>query len=252
MSSIKNAFRILEVVTEHQDSGLTFQNILNRVDLPKSSTHRTLKELVSRNCLFYDEQTKRYRGSLRLSRLGAAVVQNIDLRGLTLPFIHQMSETTGHNCHMGLLDSRSGVYIHKIESKGTGISLYSQVGKSFPLYCTGLGKAMLAFLPKSEVTDILKGELKAYTEKTIVDPDKIIKELAKIRKQGYALDREEITRGLMCVAAPIFNNEGKVIAAVSNTFLCFIESERGIDKELEAVLHCAGQVNAALAGSSLQ
>ena len=252
MSSIENAFCILEIVTDHQDSGLTFQNILNRVNLPKSSTHRTLKELARLKCLTYDEQTKRYKGGLKLSRLGAAVVQNIDLRVLTLPFIHQMNETTGHNCHMGLLDGLSGVYIHKIESKGTGIRLYSEVGKSFPLHCTGIGKAILAFMPKSEVSKILHGKLLAFTDKTIVDPDKLTIELEEIRKQGYALDREEITRGLMCVAAPVFNHRDQVIAAVSNTFPSVLESEKGIDKEREAVLHCANQINATLAESGLQ
>ncbi len=251
MGSIENAFCILEVVTEHQNNGLIFQDILTMINLPKSSTHRILKELTRLNCLVYDEQTKRYKGSLKLSRLGAAVIQNIDLRSLTLPFIQQINETTGHNCHMGLLDGHKGVYLHKIESKGYGIRLYSEVGKSFPLHCTGMGKAILAFLPKSEVAEILKGTLTAFTEKTIVNPEKINKQLKQIRKQRYALDREEITRGLMCVAAPLFDHKDRVIAAVSTTFPSFIETEKGIDKEREAVLLCASQINAALAGNDL-
>ena len=250
MSAIENAFRILEAVVEHQDNGLAFQDIITLVDLPKSSTHRTVKELTRLGYLLYDEQTKRYRGSLKLSRLGAAVVENIDLRSLTLPFLQQLHETTAHNCHLGLLDGQQGVYLHKIESKGYGIRLFSEVGKSFPLHCTGMGKAILSFLSEPVVADILKGELHAYTEKTITDADKIVKELKRIRERGYAIDREEITRGLMCVAAPVFDQNGQVIAAVSATFPSFIEKELGIDKELSAVRRCAEQINGALAGKS--
>ncbi len=250
MSAIENAFRIIETVVEHQDNGLAFKDIIKSVDLAKSSTHRTLKELNRLGYLLYDGQTKRYRGSLKLSRLGAAVVESIDLRGLTLPFMQQLHEATAHICHFGLLDGRQGVYLHKIESKGHGIRLFSEVGKSFPLHCTAMGKTILAFLPEPAAAGILKGELHAYTDKTITDAGKIVKEFKRIRERGYALDREEITRGLMCVAAPVFDRNGQVIAAVSATFPSFIEKELGLDKELSAVRRCAEQINEALAGKS--
>ncbi|CUS95312.1 IclR family transcriptional regulator [Candidatus Kryptonium thompsonii] len=94
--------------------------------------------------------------------------------------------------------------------------IISEVGKRLPAHCTGLGKAMLAFLPESDVKRIIKEKgLKKFTKNTITNKKDLFEELKKIRECGYAIDNEEIEDGLRCIAAPIFNGDGEVIAAVS-------------------------------------
>ena len=107
---------------------------------------------------------------------------------------------------------------------------------------------LLAYSPPSEVDRILSKKLKSYTENTITDPQELKKELRQIKKQGYALDREEVTRGIMCVAAPVFGIGAEIVCAISVAFPSYINSDRGIDSEIEAVKRHA----AAISGSFSQ
>jgi IclR family acetate operon transcriptional repressor len=96
---------------------------------------------------------------------------------------------------------------------------------------------------------ILTGELEAYTPHTITKPGALRRELAKVRRCGYALDREEITRGIVCVAAPIRNGEGDTVAAISIALPAYINEEKGIKSEIAAVTRCASEVTRLLAGT---
>jgi len=111
----------------------------------------------------------------------------------------------------------SGIYIDKIEARDFGIRLHSEIGKSFPLHCTAMGKIHLAFGPQKLRDHILASKLDAYTEATITTPETLTAELERVRTQGYAIDDEEISRGLTCIGAPIYGLNGEVIAALSLT-----------------------------------
>ena len=149
-----------------------------------------------------------------------------------------------------MLSGDVGVYLDKIESpEAFGIKLYSEIGKPFPLHSTGMGKILLAGMESAEVRRILAGELEAYTPHTITKPGALRRELAKVRRCGYALDREEITRGIVCVAAPIRNGEGDTVAAISIAFPAYINEERKITGEIAAVTRCASEVTRLLAGT---
>jgi DNA-binding IclR family transcriptional regulator len=136
---------------------------------------------------------------------------------------------------LGVLDGIMGVFVDKIESKDFGIKLFSEIGKTFPLHCTGLGKALLAFSSDGTVYKFLETPLEAITEKSITNPELFKRELTLIRDQGYAVDAEEITRGIMCVAAPIFGLNDKMVGAISLTFPVYINDDRGIKPEIEAI-----------------
>jgi IclR family acetate operon transcriptional repressor len=112
-----------------------------------------------------------------------------------------------------------------------------------------MGKILLAGMEPAEVRRILAGELEAYTPHTITKPEALRRELAKVRRCGYALDREEITRGIVCVAAPIRNGEGDTVAAISIAFPAYINEERGIKGEIAAVTRCASEVTRLLGGT---
>jgi DNA-binding IclR family transcriptional regulator len=249
MGSVEKAFRVIEEIVAHQEKGLSFSDIVSKTDLPKASTHRILKSLVHMGYLRFDAEAGRYYGHLKLSRLGAEVAAHFDLKRYVRPPLLKLQAETKHACHLGIRSGRVGVYLDKIESsRPFGIKLFSEVGRGFPLHCTAMGKVLLAFLSPEKRGEILSGTLEMFTPNTITDPTVLERELRKIQRCGFAVDHEEITRGIMCVAAPVQNREGDVLAAISVTFAAYIEKERGIAGEITAVTGCAAAVTELLGG----
>ena len=235
MNPLHKVFSIIETVISGQDKGVTFSQIVTELNLPKSSTHRILKDLTDLGYLNFNPETKRYFGSLSLAALGAEVMSHFQLREHVRPHLFKLHKETNHTTNLGILEGTVGVFADKIESNDFGIKLFSEIGKTFPLHCTGLGKTLLAFSSNNIVTKLLQTPLKVYTDKTITDPAVFKQELALIREQGYGLDNEEITRGIMCVAGPVFAFKGKMVCAISITFPTYINEDRGIRPEIEAI-----------------
>lgn len=246
MNPLHKVFAIIETVVSGQDKGVTYSEIVAALDFPRSSVHRLLKALTEVGYLNFNPETKRYFGSLRLAALGAEVMSHFHLREHVRSHLLELHRETDHTTNLGVLDGTMGVFVDKIESKDFGIKLFSEIGKTFPLHCTGLGKALLAFSPVDTVTKLLEVPLKALTEKTITEPEVLRRELALIRDQGYALDNEEITRGIMCVASPVFGFQGEVVCAVSITFPVYIREDRSIEPEISAVKKYAALISASL------
>jgi len=249
VNTIEKAFFILESVLAHQDSGLSFSEIVKPNNLPKSSAHRILNLLVELGYLVFDQNSKKYRGSLQIAKLGALVIENIDLRTVARPYLQRLHEMTGHTCHLGIINGTRGVYLDKIEPRTYGIRLFSAIGKDFPLHCTAMGKTLLAFSETALKTQILTGKLDSFTEYTITDSAILADELEKVRKNGYAIDREEITRGIVCVAAPIINHKAEVVSSISVTFPSYLANERGMNKEIEAIINYANQITGEIGGN---
>lgn len=235
MSPLSKVFSILEKVVAEQDKGMTYSEIVAALNLPKSSVHRILKDLTGLDYLKFNSETKRYFGSLRLAALGAEVMSNFKLRDHVRPYLLELHRETEYTTNLGVLDGLMGVFVDKIESKDFGIKLFSEIGKTFPLHCTGLGKVLLAFSPEETTSKLLKAPLEAVTDKTITNPEVFKKELALIQQQGFALDNEEITRGIMCVAAPVFGFSQEMICAISIAMPAYVNEDRNIAPEIDAV-----------------
>ncbi|HYL80875.1 MAG TPA: IclR family transcriptional regulator [Candidatus Acidoferrum sp.] len=249
MSSVAKVFTILETVVAHQARGLAYSEVVARSQLPKATAHRLLKSLVRAGYLRFDGEVGKYFGDLKLSSLGSAVTSHFELKDYVRPLLLQLQEETRHTCNLAVLSGDAGVYLDKLESlEAYGIKLYSSIGKRFPLHCTGMGKVLLAGMPKAARRKILARKLETFTPNTITDPLALEKELNTVRRCGYALDREEITRGIMCVAAPIRNGEGETVAAISVAFPAYIRGERGVRREIRAVTRCALEATRLLAG----
>ena len=234
-SPLHKVFLIIETVVASQDRGLTYSEILAALDVPKSTVHRILKELTELGYIAFNPETKRYFGSLRLAALGAEVMSNFQLRDHIRPHLLELHRETDHTTNFGILDGIQGVFVDKIESKDFGIKLFSEIGKTFPLHCTGLGKVLLAYSPPGTIEQLVQQPLQSMTEKTITDVGQLKKEMAVIRNNGYALDNEEITRGIICLAAPVFGFDKRLAGAVSITFPSYIGNDRGIKPEIAAI-----------------
>ena len=231
MSSLANAFNIIDLIVSHQSNGLTFTEVLEESGLPRSSTHRLLKELTTLKVLTYDPETKTYRGGLSLAALGAQVTDNLDIRQHSRPALKALQAALGNVVTLSICGEDSGVYIDKIEPRDFGLRLHSEVGKSFPLHCTAMGKVHLAYGDDALRARVTARPLERFTEQTITEPKALAKELNHVRAKGYAIDDEEISRGLTCIGAPIFGPNGNIIAALSLTAPSYIY-EGGIPEEI--------------------
>lgn len=241
MSALSKGFRIIDAVTTAGSSGLPFAGIVAVTGLPKASAHRLLKELVELSALTLDEQTRYYRGGLLLARIGASVTANYDLREAARPFLQQLHDDSGHVATLGILNDDSGVYIDKIESSSYGLRLHSEIGKSFPLHCTAMGKVLLTNAGTALIKRVTSRKLESFTPQTITDARQLRRELKQVRAQGYAIDNEEMTRGFICVAAPILGLDGNVAGAMSCTFPSYIQQEHGIQAQIDSVCRLAAQ-----------
>lgn len=243
MSSSKRIIRVIETVVAHQHTGIRFAKIVEETGIAKATVHRLLGELTDLGILGFSIESKRYRASLKLASLGAGVIANFDLRNHVHPQLVKMHQETKHTCNMGIKQGDVGIYTDKIESHDYGIKLFSEVGKTFPLYCTALGKVLLAYAPAAERKRILSQPMKPFTAKTITDARRLMQQLANVREQGYALDSEEITRGIICIAAPMFGPQEDILCAISITFPAYLAEERGIESDISAIKRHAAAIS---------
>ena len=247
MGALSKGFRILEAVRQ-SDGGQSFSDIVTTTALPKATVHRLLAELVSLGALTFDEAGREYRFGLLLAKLGAAVTATYDVRQIARPHIEALHRETGHVVTLGIRDDDSGIYLDKIESKDFGIRLHSEIGKSFPLHCTAMGKVLLANADKATINRLVGRSLQSYTENTISDGRKLRNELTQTLERGYGIDDEEITRGLVCIAAPVRGIGGHVEAALSCTVPSYVLEDTAIDDLIRMVIATADAASGATRG----
>ncbi len=239
MSALSKGFKVIDAVTAAGSGGLPFAGIVAATSLPKASAHRLLHELVDLSALTLDPRTRHYRGGLLLARIGASVTANYDVRDAVRPFLQLLHDEFGYVATLGILNDVTGTYIDKIEASGFGPRLHSEIGKPFPLHCTAMGKVLLSHSDAAIVRRVTKRKLESFTARTITDAKALRQELKKVAENGYAVDNEEITRGFVCVAAPVFGADGKVAGAMSCTFPSYVLEERGMQAEVDAVCRLA-------------
>jgi len=216
LTSVLRALEVLDFFTveEHE---LTLTEISKRMGLHKSSVYRILRTLEAADLLQRNEQTGKYRLSLKILDLAGRVLGRYDLRATAGPYMEELASATGEIIHLSILEGKELVYLDK---KGTGqvLTVSTKIGGKHPAYASAMGKVLLAHLSEDRLTEVL-GDLKLepLTEHTITDRSELKEELLKIREMGYALDNEEAFPGIRCIAAPIRDQMGKVVAAVSST-----------------------------------
>ena len=211
---LNKTFSILEVLLQ-QGSAMNMTEISKKLGLYPSTTHRILDTLKHWGYVEQEPNNQEYQLGLKVLELGMAKLRQMDLVRDSTPYLKELVNQCNETVHLGVLEERDVLYLAKEESSQT-IRMCSYVGKRAPLHCTALGKVLLAYLPEVERKKILgERELPRLTEKTITDKKELVKELNKVKKQGIALDRGENEKDVRCIAAPIRNYQGKVIAAIS-------------------------------------
>jgi IclR family transcriptional regulator, KDG regulon repressor len=213
LSSLDHALVILETIG-HGRSSMGLSEIVRKTEYAKTTVHRVLLTLVRRGFVRKEYQTGRYQLTLKLFEIGSTAVSQLGIKDVAKPHLEAVRKLSGETAHLAVMDEDGVFYIDKIESTQS-IRMYSYVGSRAPIHCTAVGKVLLAYQSEERIENFLSPELKPYTQNTILSKDKLREELRKIRKQGYALDNEELEIGLFCIASPVRNHLGEVIAAVS-------------------------------------
>lgn len=212
-STIDKALTMLEKISDYPN-GISLSDISKITNIPKTTTFRILEILKTREYVTIDNISEKYILDIKSFELGMKGLMNINLVEVSIPFLKTLSNKTNETCFLGVYNSGYVIYLYK--SEGTmSIQTNARLGSRIPAYCTGIGKALLAYQPLDEIESVLNGKLDKITDKTIVDKVDLYNILANVRLQGYAFDHEENEEGLTCIAKPIFNHTGSIVAAIS-------------------------------------
>jgi len=218
LSAVVRVFSILDRLS--RESSVSLEELSREVGLAKPTVYRFLQTLQELGYVRRDEKDH-WAITFKLFTMGSRALAHLDLYVAARPVAEALAEELGETVHMGVMESNAAVYVLKIESKYT-IRMFSRVGRRIPLYCTAIGKALLAFTEPVERSAVIKDlHLIALTPKTLSCRSKLEVEIEKIRRQGYAVDDEEHEIGIHCIAAPVFDNTGDVVAALSVSWPVF-------------------------------
>jgi DNA-binding IclR family transcriptional regulator len=240
------AFDVLGAFS-HRRRVLTLSEIARYSGLPKSTAHRVLFMLIEVGAV--EQVPGGYQVGLRMFSLGV-LPPEAALREAALPHLEELHRVTGHTLHLAILRGADVVYLEKLLPRGTSVVMPSVIGDRLPATVTGVGKVLLAFSSPEECAAALAGPLPRRTARSLGTLEALERELDAIRERGYALDREEATVGVSCVAVPILTGAGgsggsrRAIAAISVSY----PASSGSGEALIAPLH---ETAAAIARSSV-
>lgn len=213
VSSVLKVFSILQALGEQKEIGVS--ELSQRLMMSKATTYRFLQTMKSMGFVAQEGEADKYKLTLKLFELGAKSLEYVDLIELADKEMRYISEQTNEALHLGSLDENAIIYIHKIDS-GYNLRMQSRIGRRNPLYSTAIGKILLAERDEQFVRDTLEGvEFIKHTDRTLENIDQLLEELELVRTQHYAEDNEEQEPGLRCIAAPVYDRFGHVIAGLS-------------------------------------
>lgn len=194
---------------------LGVREVARRVNMSSSAAGRLMQAMRDMNILTQDTKTSLYSMGLRPLAWAGVYSSTLDVRNIALPFLHELHHDTMETISLYLMDGNDRVCIERLESP-QNVRIIARIGRRLPLYAGSAGKVFLAFLPAKRRDEIIDStELIPLTAKTIVDKENLLSELETIRKQGFAVSRGEWLLDASGVAAPIFDQTGSVVAAVT-------------------------------------
>jgi DNA-binding IclR family transcriptional regulator len=215
-----------------------FSDLLAGSVYPKATLYRFLQTLTNQGMLSYDEDRGTYAPGIRLVRLAHAAWSTSSLAPIARPYLDELSQETGETIHLAQMDLGQVLYVDK-RNASRPVDMFSSAGKVGPAYCTGVGKAMMAYLDAPALqAAIARQSFHRFTPQTLDSPERLRAELAMIRDHGHAFDREEHEPGIICCAVPILSRSGRALGAISvtsttaRTSLAALEARAGHIKDI--------------------
>lgn len=245
---VDKAFTTLQVLSQ-ADRDMDLAGLAGETGMPKSTLVRLLHTMKLHNVVQQDSKTRRYRLGWALIHLGKAAEHQFDLERIVRPYLDQLSKETSETASFATLEGTRAVYLAQVLTNSI-IRGVPPIGAELPLHCTAVGKVLLTSFSDEQIEKLVAEHgLPRLTENTIDNTEQLRREVALIAERGYALDNEEAERGGRCIAAPICDDTGKVIAALSITGpTSRIQLDR-VDEYAEIVKRIASRVTEALKAS---
>ena len=245
---ITKVLQILETLND-SPTGMSLKDIAEKTALNKTTAYRVLSHLAQERYVFRDPGGA-YAIGVRLARLGSGASYQATLRKISRPMLEELAQITSETISLAVLEGREVLYLDVIESAHT-FRQVSHIGTRHPLYCTALGKAMLAYYPEGEREYLLSGiTFERFTAHTITCAANLQKELSMIRRRGYSLDNEEVYLGSRCIGAPIFDDSNEVVAALSVSGPTTRVTRKAVSIFAAAARQAAAEVSKSLAAMS--
>jgi len=237
---------LLEHMAEQQEP-FRLQDLARQLSMPSSTVLRFLTALQNRNYVAQDIDTGRYYLTFKLCGLADSIRANQSLRNISLPFLRNVAKIFDESANLSIECDMSVMYIEAVKGPSKTLMSLQLIGNIAPMHCTGVGKLLLLSYTPQQMDRLiaLKG-LKAYTENTITTRAALEAELAIVRAQGYAYDNEECERGARCIAAPIRDYTGRIVAGISISGPVTRMTDSQIMRHLPELLEAARQISSRL------
>jgi IclR family KDG regulon transcriptional repressor len=213
VKSLYKALRILDCFSvNHPELGIT--ELSEQLGLYKSNVHNIVDTFVKAGYLEQNPDNEKYRLGIKILELGNVISSNINFRKIILPYMQELADFTHETIYLGIPNDGEVIYLDSSSPKNQ-LSTRSMLGVKAALYCTGIGKAMLAYLPAEVMNSVLAKGLIKHTDHTITDREVLIAELEAIRSRGFSIDNMEHEYGIKCIGMPVLNKKKQVVAGMS-------------------------------------
>ena len=245
IQSVKRAIQVLNLFT-HDNSELSLKQISQELNIHKSSALRIVQTMEMERYILREPIAGKYRLGYRLYELGNMVIPAIELKKESEPILRRLMQKTKETVHLVIHDKGEAYYLNKIDGPRR-MQILSKIGSRLPMHCSAMGKVLLAYMDPDELKKFMhEKKLCRLTPNTITDPEVLMGELKCIQKAGYAVDNGEFENGLKCIAAPIRDSSGKVVAAMSISGDAARLNQKKITQFVELIIDSANKLSAKL------
>jgi IclR family KDG regulon transcriptional repressor len=241
---LASSIRLLKAFSEEQVE-IGISDLAKRLGVAKSTVHRLAVTLVADGMLEQNPDTGKYRLGLSLFRLGSLVRRRMNVSNEARPLLRELREKVNETVHLAVLDGTEIMYVFNLESTQS-IRMRSDVGVRKPAYCTAEGQVILAYQPPEVIDLVVRDGLAARTPQTITDPLALKKVLEGVRARGCAIEDEESELGMRCIAAPLRNDAGEVVAAIGLAGPVSRLSKKALTTYVPHVIETAAAISARL------
>ena len=242
VQSVDRALCILETLSDYEN-GLGIAEISEKANLHKSTVYRLLNTLICKEYVFQDLRTNKYLLTFKLFELGNKKIEKMNLGSVAQPYLRELMNKTDEVVHLAIREENELIYVAKVEPKKS-IIMYSHIGMRKPMYCTAMGKAIMAELTEEEVQNIWnQSDIKSYTDNTIINLSELKNNLKDVRLKGYALDNQEVENGIICMGTLIKDYNSKICGAISVSGYIMSFTEKKINDVSIALLECSNKIS---------
>jgi IclR family transcriptional regulator, pca regulon regulatory protein len=245
-NTLSRGLQVLSAFTPQKPS-LSISEITELTGLPQSTTFRLVYTLENLGYLIRDQETRKYRHSSRMLAIGLATLESLDIREVALPYMQALSHSIDETVKLGILDGVEVVILASVVAPDK-LSMPTPIGHRWPVYCSSLGKVLLAYQPPDKRDKSIAAiEFKPRTARTIIDPVEFKDHLRLTQERGYSTVEEELIAGMGSIAAPIFDHNGDVIAAIDISTLRFgPDIHNNQHRLVQELINCAKQISKSL------